>query len=453
MHDNRRLIIIAVVVILALSAGARFYHLGTPKEYIFDEVYYAKDAKTILKGRVGPTEKAFPWEPGKEVSWPHPEWGKFLIAGGILLFGDNAVGWRFASALAGLAYAGRRLPAGAAARPRARLGAPGPGAGGSRHAGHRPVAHSHARHLRRPLDRALPAVHPALRAGRPPDALAGARGRRRRPRPGHQVVGRLRAAGVARAALPPEEPPRRRRRIPVRGRGRCEQGERRSRRSPCSSSSPSACTWPATGSTSPPGTRGRSGANCSARWLEFNFHLHATHTYASLAPTWIADYRPVWYYFVSKNEVVHGVVSIGNAFLWWTALACLLVLPFVALLPPKPRARHRAAARGHPVLPLVPYDADLVHVLHDAGRPTARRTCRHGDRRRERGRCAAARAPALGARRARGGACGQRTAPRAREAARVRRARRRAGASTRSTRPRLGAPPGARPVRRRPRAS
>ncbi len=31
--------------------------------------------------------------------------------------------------------------------------------------------------------------------------------------------------------------------------------------------------------------------------LYFSTHLKAGHTYASIAPTWIVVYRPVWYYF------------------------------------------------------------------------------------------------------------------------------------------------------------
>ena len=68
---------------------------------MFDEVYYAKDAKAIVDGRVGP-EAPLRWEAGDEVSWPHPEMGKFAIAAGIVLFGDRAFGWRLPAVIAGL---------------------------------------------------------------------------------------------------------------------------------------------------------------------------------------------------------------------------------------------------------------------------------------------------------------------------------------------------------------
>jgi len=331
MYDNRRLIIIAVVVILALSAGVRFYHLGTPKKKIFDEVYYAKDAKTILKGRVGPTDKTFPWEPGKEVSWPHPEWGKFLIAGGILLFGDNAVGWRFASALAGLLILvavyplARRLGLAPVWALLALVLAAADTLG---------IAQSriatldifvglwtvlcllftlrYAQDGRRMLWLVLAGVAGGLALGtkwsgayallaalvllfllrnRPAgDAAAGAWPRALR-------AGRAAPAPLALLVV-----------LPI--------------------GLYVASYWQYF-------TAGHTWAHwreLQRQMWQFNLHLHASHNYASLAPTWIADYRPVWYYFVRENNVVHGIVSIGNAFLWWTALVCLLVLPVLALL-------------------------------------------------------------------------------------------------------------------------
>ena len=43
---GRRWYVGAILIILAVTAAGgalRFYHLSTPKSYIFDEVYYAKD--------------------------------------------------------------------------------------------------------------------------------------------------------------------------------------------------------------------------------------------------------------------------------------------------------------------------------------------------------------------------------------------------------------------------
>jgi len=99
---SRGLVIVTVVALIAISIVLRCWHVDRPQDYMFDEVYYAKDAQTIVDGRVGPNAKKSSWEPGDEVSWPHPEAGKFAIALGILLAGDRPVGWRLACVVAGV---------------------------------------------------------------------------------------------------------------------------------------------------------------------------------------------------------------------------------------------------------------------------------------------------------------------------------------------------------------
>ncbi len=64
----------------------------------------------------------------------------------------------------------------------------------------------------------------------------------------------------------------------------------------------------------------------------FNTHLHAFHTYASLAPTWIVDYRPVWYYFLGNAHTYRGVDGIPNPILWWFASLSLVLAPVLALI-------------------------------------------------------------------------------------------------------------------------
>jgi hypothetical protein len=71
---RRRRISLGVALILLISAALRLWQVATPAEYMFDEVYYAKDAKAIVDGRVGP-KPPLRWEAGDEVSWPHPEMG------------------------------------------------------------------------------------------------------------------------------------------------------------------------------------------------------------------------------------------------------------------------------------------------------------------------------------------------------------------------------------------
>src|SRR5512143_2687765 len=80
---------VAVALVLLICTVLRVWQLATPAEKMFDEIYYAKDAKAIVDGRVG-THGQYPWAAGDEVSWPHPEMGKYAIAAGILLFGDRA---------------------------------------------------------------------------------------------------------------------------------------------------------------------------------------------------------------------------------------------------------------------------------------------------------------------------------------------------------------------------
>lgn len=76
---------------LALLAQALFgFRLATPHIFIFDEVHYVPAARALLDLRGG-------------VNLEHPLFGKTLIALGMLMAGDNALGWRLMSTLAGTA--------------------------------------------------------------------------------------------------------------------------------------------------------------------------------------------------------------------------------------------------------------------------------------------------------------------------------------------------------------
>jgi dolichyl-phosphate-mannose-protein mannosyltransferase len=85
---------IAPVLIAIASFVLRIFNLGSPKGLVFDEVYYVDGARDLLTY-------------GVEVNGADPEFivhppvGKWLIASGIKLFGDNEFGWRFASAVFG----------------------------------------------------------------------------------------------------------------------------------------------------------------------------------------------------------------------------------------------------------------------------------------------------------------------------------------------------------------
>ncbi|MGY1630897.1 dolichyl-phosphate-mannose--protein mannosyltransferase [Geodermatophilus sp. SYSU D01186] len=86
---------------------SRLWDLGYPSDLLFDEAYYPPEARELLE-----------W--GHEYNRGytfivHPPLGKWLIAGGIHLFGYDSFGWRVPSAVAGtvsvvvLARLGRRL--------------------------------------------------------------------------------------------------------------------------------------------------------------------------------------------------------------------------------------------------------------------------------------------------------------------------------------------------------
>ncbi|WP_052460621.1 dolichyl-phosphate-mannose--protein mannosyltransferase [Microbacterium gorillae] len=110
---GRREWIVPLIVVI-VAALVRFIGLGHPATLIFDETYYVKDAWSL-------------WHLGYEGSWPdgadakfaagdtmiftdvgsrvvHPPLGKWLIALGMVIFGNGAdpFGWRFMTALLGV---------------------------------------------------------------------------------------------------------------------------------------------------------------------------------------------------------------------------------------------------------------------------------------------------------------------------------------------------------------
>ena len=80
-----------VAILLGIIAQALFcWRLAVPHMLVFDEVHYVPAARTLLA-------LAHP------ANAEHPLLGKELIALGIWMFGDNPVGWRAMSTLAGTA--------------------------------------------------------------------------------------------------------------------------------------------------------------------------------------------------------------------------------------------------------------------------------------------------------------------------------------------------------------
>src|SRR3954453_12372328 len=124
-----------VAVAIALVAGVlRFWRLGVPKAFMFDETYYAKDAWSLLhfgveQDYIKPKKDGGPdpanikilagdlhglWT-GDPSYVVHPPGGKWMIAIGEKLFGFTPFGWRFVVAVTGtlavlmVARIGRRL--------------------------------------------------------------------------------------------------------------------------------------------------------------------------------------------------------------------------------------------------------------------------------------------------------------------------------------------------------
>ncbi len=85
---------IYVGVITLISLALRLFNLGVPKGFVFDEVYYVDGARDYLAHGVEVTGD----QPEFVV---HPPVGKWIIAIGIKLFGDNEFGWRFMGAILG----------------------------------------------------------------------------------------------------------------------------------------------------------------------------------------------------------------------------------------------------------------------------------------------------------------------------------------------------------------
>lgn len=80
-----------VALLLGLAAQLLFtVHIDRPSRIMFDETHYVAASKTML-------------EMTQPVNKEHPLLGKEMIAGGILVFGDNPYGWRLMSSFAGTA--------------------------------------------------------------------------------------------------------------------------------------------------------------------------------------------------------------------------------------------------------------------------------------------------------------------------------------------------------------
>lgn len=103
---------VAPLVVLLFAAVLRFYGLANPNAIVFDETYYAKDAYSYLhfgyelNWEKEANQTFVDGAPSGILDTPeyvvHPPVGKWMIAFGMMIFGDNnPFGWRFAAALTG----------------------------------------------------------------------------------------------------------------------------------------------------------------------------------------------------------------------------------------------------------------------------------------------------------------------------------------------------------------
>ena len=97
MSTTRLRQILPLSIITIFSLIIRIWHLNLPKGYIFDEVYYAKNAASLITDGVELNEQ------GESEFVVHPPFGKWLIGIGIKLFGNNEFGWRVIAAVIGSA--------------------------------------------------------------------------------------------------------------------------------------------------------------------------------------------------------------------------------------------------------------------------------------------------------------------------------------------------------------
>lgn len=86
-----------ISIIIGFALTLRLWRLNLPKGYIFDEVYYAKNAASLITDGVELNEQ------GAAEFVVHPPMGKWLIGIGIKLFGNNESGWRIIAAIVGSA--------------------------------------------------------------------------------------------------------------------------------------------------------------------------------------------------------------------------------------------------------------------------------------------------------------------------------------------------------------
>jgi 4-amino-4-deoxy-L-arabinose transferase-like glycosyltransferase len=96
-----------LLIVLAVSLLLRAAWLNLPQgALIFDESYYVNAARVILGLHLTPGAHYADAAPFLDPNSEHPPLGKLFMAGSIALFGDNGIGWRIPSVIAGMVSLG-----------------------------------------------------------------------------------------------------------------------------------------------------------------------------------------------------------------------------------------------------------------------------------------------------------------------------------------------------------
>ena len=95
MNRARLREIAPISLIIAFALILRLWRLNLPKGYIFDEVYYAKNANSLIRNGVELNAQ------GQAEFIVHPPLGKWLIGIGIKVFANDEFGWRISAAVIG----------------------------------------------------------------------------------------------------------------------------------------------------------------------------------------------------------------------------------------------------------------------------------------------------------------------------------------------------------------